>query len=900
MRIMVRALAAVLLFLTGMTGVAFAHGAHGDVPTGKLPDGVTPHHYRLDLALDPDMDGFTGTVVITVELASPQETVWLHGKDLRVSSVTATPATGGAPVQGRWEQVEKDGVARITFPEPLAAGRHDLTIAYSADYDRRLRGIYKTTEDGRSYLFSQFQAISARLAWPGFDEPRFKTPFDIILTVKEGHEAVTTTPLAAEETLPDGRRRLTFQRTKPLPTYLLAFAVGPLDIVEWEALPANEVRDHPVPLRGVTVRGKGDRIRTALADTAGMFAEIERYFGIPYPYEKLDLIAAPDFGAGAMENVGAIIYREQRILVDESTPLQDRRSYAITHAHELAHMWFGNLVTPAWWDDIWLNESFATWMSIKAVSAWRPTEEFGRETQRLAIEAMSVDSLENTRQIRQPVAGVHEISNAFDWITYRKGGGVLSMMEAYVGEEMFRKAIRYHLTRHAHGVATSDDFFQSIADTVGDSRIVAALRSMVDQPGLPLIYMDVACTSPEKAEVTLRQERYRPVGSGIRQGQSWSLPVCLRPGPSDADVICVLMDKPQMKVDLSVDTCPTALVPNVNGAGYYRADLAGRSQEELLKLLPALPPAEQIAALDSLWGGLNAGRAEMPDFLAAVRALASSGDWDVATAALPALDIILDTVIDPADRPFLEEQLAGLYRPALDRIGLLPGGAADRERPQNTALLRGRLVSFLAFEARDPSVRAELLKLARIYTGFGGTEADPSAVPPDLAGSALGVAAQELGKPFAEHLKGILATSTDAILREQALDALNGITDPELSAEVRQLVFWEKLRTNEVRRLLERHGGEPANRDPMWDWVKANLPALQERLGQPGLRTIVQAVDDGCTAERRDEVEALFAPVVADIPGGPRALAQALERISLCAALVKAQRPAIGALPKIN
>ncbi|MDX2224836.1 MAG: M1 family metallopeptidase, partial [Rhodospirillaceae bacterium] len=452
----------IALFAAALAITATA-AAETDFPAGQLPQSATPRHYKLDLTILPDQDRFSGKVAIDVTLHAPSRLIWLHGQDLTVERAAVTDA-GGSTLAATYEEIAgSSGVVRLSLPREIAAGPVRIEIAYSGPFNRNLEGLYRSDEGGDSYAFTQMEPIFARLAFPSFDEPRFKTPFDTSITVRDSHVAITNAPETKVEALDNGLKRITFATSKPLPTYLVAFAVGPLDVVDWAPVRATALRDTPIPLRGITARGKGKQIEYALANTEALLLELEDYFDIAYPYEKLDLVAATDFAAGAMENAGAIFYREPLMLLDERSSLNQKRLYALVHAHELAHQWFGNLVTPAWWDDIWLNEAFATWMENKTAHAWDPQGEYGRLNQTGALSAMGTDSWRSARQIAQPILSNDDIANAFDTITYEKGGGVLSMFERYYGEETFRRGVTHYLEKFRWGVATSKDFFQSIA-----------------------------------------------------------------------------------------------------------------------------------------------------------------------------------------------------------------------------------------------------------------------------------------------------------------------------------------------------------------------------------------------------------------------------------------------------
>jgi len=318
--------------------------ANDTAPVGQLGNAVAPNHYRLELSIDPSQERFSGTVEIDITVNEPSDRIWLHGKDLDVTQVYLLDAHEQR-IDASYAQELDSGVALITLRSPVDAGPATLHLAYSAAFNTNTNALFKVDRDGHSYAVTQFEPIAARSVFPGFDEPGFKVPFDLAVVARADDVVITTTPESSVEALSDGLIRHVFETTRPMPTYLLAFAVGPYDLVDYGMIPPNSIRDREVHLRGIAAKGLGERMDYALKNTDGLLSELEEYFGTPYPYKKLDLIAMPESFGGAMENIGAITYDEYLLLMDEDSPLNQRRAYTVVHAHEMAHMWFGNLVT---------------------------------------------------------------------------------------------------------------------------------------------------------------------------------------------------------------------------------------------------------------------------------------------------------------------------------------------------------------------------------------------------------------------------------------------------------------------------------------------------------------------------------------------------------------------------
>ena len=469
-----------------------ADKARDDIPLGQLTAEVQPLAYQLELTINPELEEFSGKITIDLDINTSRNHFYMHGKNIEASKVQISD--GAHTYNGRYEQVDSSGVVQISGPSPMA-GKIQLMIEYSAPFNQSLEGLYKVSESGSDYAFTQFEAISARLAFPGFDEPAFKTPFTTTLIVPENQVAISNTPEVSSEII-DGMKVVHFAPTKPLPTYLVAFAVGDFDVVEAPDLPPTDVRDRPLPLRGIAVKGKGDQLKYALKGTEAIVTALESYFGTPYPWAKLDILAVPDFNAGAMENAGAITYRESLLLFDDTATPERRRRYKMVHAHELAHQWFGDLVTPAWWNDIWLNEAFATWMAHVAMDMAEPEGNYRRDLLSRGLRVMADDSLVSARQIRQPILSNNDIATAFDGITYSKGGAVLSMFENFIGRDDFRQGVRNYMDEFQYGIATADDFIGHLAAaSTGQpgGLVVAAFNSFLEQPGLPLVEIASQC-----------------------------------------------------------------------------------------------------------------------------------------------------------------------------------------------------------------------------------------------------------------------------------------------------------------------------------------------------------------------------------------------------------------------
>ena len=853
--------------------------ASAEPPVGQLGSSVMPLRYQIELEIDPSKERFSGNVSIDVSIEQPANRIWLHGKNLNVTDVQLLQ--NGEAIAATYEEKLDSGVAQMSFERSAAAGEATLTFSYDAPFNTSANALFKMTRDGKSYAATQFQPIGARQVFPGFDEPGFKVPFDLTLIARAGDVVITTTPEASTTTLEDGRVAHRFETTRPLPTYLIAIAVGPYDIVDYGVLPTTGVRTRELPLRALAAAGSGDKLEYALVNTDGLLAVLEDYFGTPYPYKKLDLVAVPESFGGAMENVGAIMYDEYLLLLDDNASIDQRRAYTSVHAHELAHMWFGNLVTPRWWNDIWLNESFASWMDNKTSHIYWPEGEFNRETLKGALSAMDGDSLAAARQIREPVERNEDIGTAFDSITYSKGGGVLAMLERYVGEERFRDGVRLHMARFADGVATAEDFIESVAEGSERPEIGAAFKSFIEQPGVPLLSVSLTCESGQPPRLEIEQTRYTPLGSSIDGRASiWHVPMCVSM-MSDGERIssCTLISEKQQSVPLGVDGCPTVVHPNADGAGYYRFALDEPSWRKLIENAGDLPAAEALTMLDSLDAAFRSGDVSADIFVAGMAALINHDTWDVASAVTTALsgieDIVPATQHEPLHRAFRD--LAG---PRFARL-------ADETDPRST-LLRRRLQRFLIITAQDPDLRAPLAVKAAARIGLDG-DPDPTAVPPEQLETVLTVGVQDLGEPFFGLLMEQAWASSNPAFRNAAIGALGRVQDPALAKKLQDAVAEGRFKGTEFVGILFRQMSDPTTVDFTFEWLKQNdelinkVPETFRGAFAPALGSFF------CSSARAKEWRDFIEARADVLPGYERRLAQTLESIELCSALREAR-----------
>ena len=860
-----------------------------DIPHAQLPDTVTPKGYIIDMMIDPQAESMSGTVAIDVTVNDASDRIWLHAKEMTVSAAQID-YKDGTQAELSFNAIPLEdapsGIAYLSSDKNLPAGDATITVNYTTPYNQNLNSAYQVRRGEDAYIVTQFEPLGAREAFPSFDEPKFKVPFTLSITSPSDEVVISNTPeVSIAPVTVEGQAwtKHQFAQTRPLPSYLIAFAVGPYDVVDYGEIPPNSIRKTPLKLRGLTAADKGEQVEFALEGTEAILTALEEYFGTPYPYEKLDLIAAPDYAFGAMENPGAIVYREFLLLLNEDSPLSQKRAYNRVHSHELAHQWFGNLVTPVWWEDIWLNEAFATWMGNKGTALAYPEETYDRLTLNAALGAMNIDTLSTTRKVREPLARSENVMDQFDGITYRKGGGVLSMFESFVGEDAFQKGVRLHMDRYADGVATGDDFFNSIAEGSGNPDVVSAMKSFVDQPGLPLVKANIFADQQKGkgayTGIVLSQSRYAPLGSKTEQGQTWEIPVCIAYGQNGTvGKKCTLLDKneTQIKIDGLIDW----VTLNQNGSGYYRFTMNSEAWAGLIESLGELNTREALTVQDSLVAAFRAGEVDADVFLNGMSAFAAHPEYDVASASTRLLGFMRSQF--PESRADLARHVSKTYKARYNRI------VGTNTVEGN--LLAPTLASLLAGTGKDQEIRDLMVKRGVEYLGLED-DVDKTKLAPNMLGLSLRETMRKIGKPAYQPLLD-MAVDGSSLEKGAAASALSATQDEEVyKMLLADVVLSEEspLTGRQAGTVLNGLLGSDKFGEQTWDWFKANLETYVKKVPDVRKGGLPGAGRNFCSLDRRDEVRSFVEKNAALMPGYERSLLQTLESIELCAALKDAK-----------
>jgi len=842
--------------------------ASGSAPPGpaqwRLPQTIVPEHYDLHFAPDFNTDTFTGDETITVRLMGPSDHITLHAAEIEFQEVTIT-AAGRSQAARQTRDTEHETVT-FTVPTRLGAGPASIHITYTGYLNNKLRGFYLSRANNRKYAITQLEATDARRAFPSFDEPAFKATFDVSVTIDSRDTAISNGRVISDTPGPGaGKHTLKFSTSAKMSSYLVAMAVGDFQCLSGGA--------DGIPIRICATPDKTRLGQFALEAAEFTMQFYNRYFAIKYPFEKLDVVAVPDFAAGAMENTGAIFYRERLLTVDEkNVSIDARRNVVAVLAHEMAHHWFGDLVTMRWWDDIWLNEGFATWMENKPVRAWKPAwcGELvdATDTQR----ALNLDALQSTRAIRTTADTPEEITELFDAIAYEKGAAVLRMVEQYVGPEVFRNGVNSYLKRHAYSNASAEDFWNEIA-AVSDKPVDRIMASYVDQKGSPLVSVRAECAGG-RTKVTLSQQRFFDRDAASEVHAHWQVPVCFkRPDANGSTQQCQLFTQPVQTFTLS--GCSDWLYANAGGTGVYRTAYEPDALRRLAAVSEtALTPVERISLLGDEWALVRPGRDTLADYLSLAQGLARDRSGAVVRTLMDRLDYLAEYLVDVQQRPAYRAWVQRTLAPVAREVGWT---ASDGE-PDDQQARRASVLYTLGWAGDDP----ETLRMARdITTRYldGTLRPDPA-----LLSTAIQLAALHGDRVLYDRMLERARTSSEPSEKQRFLNALGQFTDPVLINRTIDVAFSNDVRSQDAPGLLGVLLSNPAARALTWQAIKDRWQELERRLGVfQGIPAIVGSTRSFCDPAARQDVARFFGEH--KISAAARSLRQSLENIDTCIAL---------------
>jgi len=851
----------------------------------RLPRHVVPERYVLELRPDLDSASFTGSVSVSLQAHEAVSQIVLNAAELDISSAILNGP--GSPAQPCNVSTDDDTErATLGFETALEPGEHyRLDLEFSGILNDKLRGFYRSTftdDEGRERVIAttQFEPADARRAFPCWDEPDRKAVFEVTLVVEEGQTAISNSASVSDTAVEGDRRRVRFAPTMKMSTYLVAFVVGPFELTE-------PVEVDQTPVRIVTPPGKSHLSPYAVEAATFALRFLAGYFELPYPGDKIDHVAIPDFAFGAMENLGCVTYRETALLLDTATASQlERQRVATVVAHETAHMWFGDLVTMRWWNGIWLNEAFATFMELTTTDAFNPEWEVWNAFGASKAAALVVDGLLSTRPVEFEVAEPADAEAMFDVLTYEKGGSVLKMLEQYLGPEVLRKGIAEYLHQHSYANTETTDLWDSIESVSGEP-VRSIMDTWIFQGGYPIV--EVALGGAETVELRQRRFTYAAAGAAAKgrrdagAPQMWAVPVNLRASVAGAIVKRrLLLDGPsaEVRLDGPVDWA----VVNEGAWGFYRTAYSTELMGRLVGagLQQVCDPLERMSVLGDGFAGVVAGALELTDWVALTAVLADEDDPDVWNTVLSALGA-LNLVTPEQDLPLLQRFVRRVATPAFATLGWDP---PEGERAR-LGIARSRLIFALGVLGADPEVRAQTaVRHERLLE-------DRSSLSPDVVTAVVGVLAAAGGAEAYEIILGEYRRAANPQDKIRYLMALAGSEDPELLRRTLEFCLTDEVRNQDAPLVVGNVLASRAGRHLAWPWMEAHWDELLGRFPHNLLIRTVEGIASIASEEAAQRVHRWLADHPLPV-GGPR-VAQLEERMDITVSLAARVGPGVGA-----
>ncbi len=838
----------------------------------RLPELAVPENYQVSFAPDFEKDNFAGeeTIQIRVLKATPQIVLNSGQIDFQDATVVSAGATQKAKVSF---EKQKEMVT-LSFDTALQPGPATIHIKYTGILNDELRGLYLGKDkESRKYAVTQFEATDARRAFPSFDEPDYKATFDLTVIADKDMAAISNAKVLSDMPGPgEDKHTVRFATTAKMSSYLVALAVGHFEYVEGQA--------DGIPIRVWGPPGTKESGKYALEVSEWCMKYFDQYFGIKYPFEKLDMIGLPDFSAGAMENTGFITYRQAELqLDDKQASVELHQLVATVIAHEMAHQWFGDLVTMQWWDDIWLNEGFATWMENKAVGAMKPDWHFEVADAEGTAGSLNFDSLKNTRPIHQAADTPAQIQELFDGIAYDKAASVLRMLESYLGEEVFRSGVNQYLKQHSYANATADDFWKTLAE-VSKKPVDTIMPTFVKKPGAPMVSVQARCTAGATS-VKLSQSRYFYDRALFEEGgnELWQVPVCMKTsGTGNESQRCVLLTKKQES--FSLPGCGSWVMVNAGARGYYRSGYSSDAIRGMGRSIEKLTPEERVVLLNDSWASVRVGEQQIGDFLALAEGLQSDRTRAVVAQMTLKLDYISTYLVSAADRAGYEQWVRRLLSPAARELGWQPKPGETDE----TKSLRARVLYTLGYAGRDPEVMASARRLT------DKALQDPASIDSTVAFTAFALAAQNGDATLYDKLMAKMqANGTSLENYYLYFQTLSKFRDPKLLERTLQYALSPSVRSQDTLGMIAAVMRNPVGGKPAWNFVRTHWPEIDKVGGGFTSAEVVGATNAYCDSSMHDQVQDFFSSH--KVPTAERTLKQSLESIHNCADLRSRQTP---------
>ena len=813
----------------------------------RLSTLIKPSYQQITLKVDPDSPTFSGETTITIDVTKATDIIGFYQKDLNIQQAYLMNGDIRIPLTVSSHDYD---IQHGKATQNIAANRYTLHIVFDGNFNTTSDGMYLSKFEGLNYVFTQFEDMYARRAFPSFDEPGFKIPYQVTVMSPEKHTVLSNT-LVNKRTVKDGWQTVEFNKTKPMPTYLVALAVGELD--------AYDIPNLSVPGKIYTPKGQSQRTKFAAKNTAGILQNLESYFGSAYPYQKLDFVAVPNFTFGAMENVGLVTYRSSLLLLDDEPRLAEQSSTLNVIAHELAHMWYGNLVTMAWWDDLWLNEAFASWMASKVMMDLYPEQNFkGRLVQEGAFGA---DASPTVKPVKKVVKSQTDVMDGLG-LNYSKGESILQLIESMVGEKAFQKGIQTYMKNNAFSNAQADDLWK-VLSTVADFDVPTMMKTYLEQPSYPLVEF--------AANGEISQSRYHVKGAEVEE-QTWIVPLA----------ISYKKNGKVSRTNLFLNTAKKTVIelaeadwifPNENAMGYMRWKVSTEQLAALLEDISVLNVREKKSLLYNTEALFSAGEIDLGEMMMVMDALVDDSNPMIGRAVVSTMSDFL-YLVDKENEAIFGRFIAKKLTPWFERLGVedKPDDSTDTSR------LRGSVYGMLSRYANTPKVEKVSAQLANQYL------ADPSNVPRSIATRALRNMARFSDQDWFTKLRDFYVANTDANIRGTISRAMIFTDEQQIT---KALDFALSDHVSPANAMINVYAAISGLDDQtiFYIWLDKNFDALSKKMPAYHIARMPEYFSSSCDADNIMLAEKFYAGKKQNFEGMARSYDIAIDSAKQCLSL---------------